>query len=760
MNEAPYQKGYREFSAGRFEAAERLFAEAVKHDPKLAPAHFARGCALQRMNRHAEAIGSFNAAVKLDPRDTDALVNRAVSFTQLSRFAEAASSFEAALAIAGGRAELWLAYGDALAGINRLQDALAAYGKALALRPQFPEALNNRGAALFSLRRYEEAIAAYDSVLAIQPGNALAAINRGIALAELKRHGEALASFERAVSFDPTNAPARYHKGTTLYALRRHGEALASLDAALAIEPADADAHIVRGLVLKETGRAEEALAALTRALAIRPDSMEALVNRQSLLFGMKRYEDAIADCDGVMSLDPSVPNMRGCRLYYRLQICDWGGTEAEEEEILRRIDRGEKVIQPFMNIALSSTPASQLQCARIWASQEYSPQEPLWRGTSYRHERIRVAYLSGDFQDHPVLKLMAGVFEKHDKAHFETLAVSLGSDDGSAIRQRAAKAFDHFTDASGKTDFEIARLLHTMETDIAVDLMGFTGNARHEILSHRPAPVSVQFLGFPGTMASKYVDYIVADRTVIPEEDRIHYAEQTVYLPDSFMPHDDARAIPAAPTRDEAGLPQGAFVFCAYNNRYKYTPKIFDVWMRLLRAVPESILWLASQNENAANNLKREAKARGVAAERLVWAPFVASAEAHLARLSLADLFLDTVPFNAHSTAMDVLWAGVPVLTLMGNSFAGRVSASLNRAARMPDMVANSIGEYEEKALLLARDPALLAAARERLAMGRNGPLFDTARFTRHLEEAFRRMRDRAERGEAPASFAVERRP
>jgi protein O-GlcNAc transferase len=457
------------------------------------------------------------------------------------------------------------------------------------------------------------------------------------------------------------------------------------------------------------------------------------------------------------LSLDPDTPNIRGYRLYYRLHTCDWREARTEENAILSRIDEGKGVIQPFANIALSGTPASQLACARIWASHEYRPQEQLWKGARYKHERIRVAYVSGDFKEHPVLKLMAGVFEKHDKRQFETLAVSLDRDDGSAIRRRSAASFDRFIEAGGKTDFEIARMLHAMETDIVVDLMGLTGKARHEIFAHRPAPVAVQFLGYPGTTGSPHVDYILADRAVIPEEDRRFYSEQVVYLPDSFMPHDDSRAVGAAPTRAQAGLPEEAFVFSAYNNRYKYTPDMFDVWMRILKAVPGSILWMAHPGEIAAGNLLREASSRGVPAERLVFAPFIPSAEAHLARLGLADVFLDTLPFNAHSTALEMLFAGVPVLTAEGKTFAGRVSASLDRTAGIPEMVASSLQEYEEIALLLARDPARLAGIKEKLARARTGPLFDTARFTRHLEDAFRLMRDRSERGEAPGSFAVE---
>jgi predicted O-linked N-acetylglucosamine transferase (SPINDLY family) len=405
----------------------------------------------------------------------------------------------------------------------------------------------------------------------------------------------------------------------------------------------------------------------------------------------------------------------------------------------------GQRVINPFQNIAVSSSEAEQLQCARIAVAEKYRPvAQGLWRGEAYTHERLRLAYLSADFNDHAVSTLMAGVFEQHDRTKFETIAVSFSTAGSSSRRARLVQAFDRFLDVGEKSDLEAARLLRDMEVDIAVDLMGFTGDCRPRILAFRSSPIQVNFLGFPGTMGAPYIDYIVADATVIPKESMGHYSESVVLLPDSYLPNDSQRPIAQrTPSRVEAGLPPQGFVFCSFNNTYKFTPQMFDVWMRLLSAVEGSVLWLPAVNNAAVGNLRREAQHRGVNAARLVFAPFLASAEEHLARLRLADLFLDTLPYNAHSTAADALWAGLPVLTTPGTTFAGRVAASLLQAIGLPEMIAPSLAAYESTALELARDHSTLGAIKEKLSRNRHThPLFDTARFTRNLEAAYLQMR------------------
>jgi len=757
--QALYQLANLDFAGGRYDAAEKHFAEAAKINSHSADVHFAHGCALQRLNRHAAAAAAFDKALALDGRHGDAQINRAVAFVELKRYSDAIASLESAIAILPRRADLWLVHGDVLGTMGRLTDSLASYGKALDLNPGFVGALNNRSAALFALGRYEEAAASYEALLALGTRDPTAYVGHGIALAQLKRHAAALASFDAALALDPRRADALRHQGAALLGLRRFSDALISLDRSLSLEPGNADALVVRGIVLKEQGRKEDALTSFARTLAVKPDCIEAFVNREAVLFELKRYEEAIRDCESALRLDPEIRYTRGDLCYYRLQVCDWRGLAEEERAIAARLAKGQRVIQPFMNVALSGSPESQLQCAQIWASSEYPHAEPLWHGERYRHDRIRLAYLSGDFCEHPVLQLMAGVFEHHDRRRFETIAISLGSDDGSALRCRAKAAFDRFIDAEGMGDIEIARLVKDIEVDIVVDLMGFTGKSRHGILAHRPAPVQVQYLGFPGAMGTGHVDYILADRTVIPEEQRIHYDEQVVYLPDSYMPHDSKRgAAGRMPRRTEAGLPESGFVFCSFNNSYKFSPRMFDIWMRLLQATEGSVLWLPQNNLAAERNLRREAQERGVAPERLVFAPFVPAAEEHLARLRLADLFLDTLPFNAHSTAMDALWAGLPVLTAMGETFAGRVAASLNYAAGLPDMVTHSLDGYEALALKLARDASALAAVKAKLARSReNSALFDTARFTRNLVSAVATMWRRSACGEVPMAFSVE---
>jgi predicted O-linked N-acetylglucosamine transferase (SPINDLY family) len=420
-------------------------------------------------------------------------------------------------------------------------------------------------------------------------------------------------------------------------------------------------------------------------------------------------------------------------------------------------VEEGRASIIPFQFLALPSTPAAQLACARALVREKFPPYpQSIWRGERYAHERIRVAYLSANLNDHPVAHLAAGMFARHDRSRFETFAISFGPDRPGEMRARLKQSFDRFIDANLMSDREIAGMLRDLEVDIAVDLNGFTDGGRPNVFALKPAPVQVNYLGYVGTQ--EYCDYIIADRFVIPEETRVHYAEKVVYLPESFMVNDCDRAISErVPSRAEAGLPERGFVFSCFNNTYKLTPDVFDVWMRLLHAIDGSVLWLSRANASAQANLRREAEKRGIAGERLAFAPRVERNEDHLARLRLADLFLDTLYYNAHTTAADALWAGVPVLTCPGATFASRVAGSLLDAVGLPELITTSITEYEALALQLACDPQRLAFLRRKLAYNRRRfPLFDTDRFTRHIEAAYATMRERAERGEPPQSFAV----
>jgi predicted O-linked N-acetylglucosamine transferase (SPINDLY family) len=714
---------------------------------------------LHREGKMQEAARLYADVLRTDPRNFDALYRLGMIYLDSKRLADAERLFAAAAQIDSQTAELFYNRGCALRGLGRNEDALAAFAHALALKPGYSEARNNRGVALLALGRYREALACFDRVASERPGIAMVQNNRATALLGLERFDDALAASDLALRLDSNNADAHYNRGAALCALARHEESLSHFAQALATNPQHADALIHRGIALALLNRHEEALASYNAALALRPGDIDILFNRSTSLWALRRYEEAIPDCEKVLKVNPQFKYARGNLLHSRLQCCDWRGLAEEKAKIAADLRAGLRVLRPLQNVAISQSPEELLQSSRIWAANECAPSpEPLWRGERYDHDRIRVAYVSADFRQHAVATVIAGVFEHHDTTRFETIAISFGIDDGSAMRERLACAFGQFIDVRNRSDAEVAKLLRDMEVDIAVDLMGFTESARTAIFARRPAGLQVNYLGFPGTMGVPYMDYILADRQIIPDGQQVYYDEKIVYLPDSYLPNDNARRIAErTPTRAEAGLPDSGFVFCSFNNLYKITPEMFSVWMRLLSAVEGSVLWLSQANPAAVRNLGREAEAQGVAKERILFAPFVGAAQDHLARLSLADLFLDTLPYNAHATACDALWAGVPVVTLQGESFAGRVGASLLTAAGLPELIAQSPAEYEATALRLARDSAALASVKQKLAENRKTQkLFDTARFTRNLEAAYTAMWERHWKGERPASFAV----
>jgi predicted O-linked N-acetylglucosamine transferase (SPINDLY family) len=365
-----------------------------------------------------------------------------------------------------------------------------------------------------------------------------------------------------------------------------------------------------------------------------------------------------------------------------------------------------------------------------------------LWRGQTYRHERIRLAYISADFREHAVAFQLAPIVERHNRQRFQVIGIATGPSDDSAIRQRLKQGFDRFHDFAALSDADIAQRLKEMEIDIAVDLGGHTGLSRLAIFAHRFAPLQVEWLGYPGTTGADFMDYLIADAVVAPAADQSFFSERLVHLPHSYFPTDPDRAIAATPSRAELGLPESGVVFCCTNNSWKITRPVFSIWMRLLGQVPGSVLLLKAAPPDIRANLEKEAARHDIAAERLVWADDLPLAQ-HLARYRVADLFLDTLPYNAHATAADALWAGLPVLTLKGETFAGRVAASLLEAVEMPELITHSLAEYEDMALRLARDPARLAVIKEKLAHKLSAaPLFDADSFTRALEEAYLRMR------------------
>ena len=554
----------------------------------------------------------------------------------------------------------------------------------------------------------------------------------------------ALDLLERAVNAGTDFAPLWFAHATVLVKVGRRDDALQSYQRAIDLKPDYADAMINSGVLLRDLQQHVAALTRFQQVLALQPDNVMALSNAATLMTEFKRGEEAVAMLERLVQLAPEHDYALGMLCHEKLQGCDWQGFEALSQRVIDGVRAGRRSSKSLGLMALSDSAEDHQRCARLFAQQRYpAAAAPLWTGERYRHDRIRVAYVSPDLREHPVGHLMAGIFERHDKARFETTGLSLGVDDGSRLRERMTRAFDQFIDARQMTAVQIAALLREREIDIVVDLAGYTADSRSEIFTWRPAPVQVNFLGYPGTMGLSCMDYILADRHVIPPEHWRFYDEQVVYLPDAYLPPaSNLQIAETTPSRADCGLPPTGVVFCSFNHDYKILPAVFAVWMRLLLQVPGSVLWLMSRSERSQRNLRASAQAAGIDPDRLVFAQRVPRVEDHLARYRVADLFLDTHPYNAHSTAADALLAGLPVLTCSGQSFPSRVAGSLLQAAGLPELVTHTVADYEQLALALARDPDRLAALKARLMERQcDSALFDVDAFTRHLETAYLAM-------------------
>jgi protein O-GlcNAc transferase len=763
--EALFNRGWTLHELKRFDEALASYERALTVRPDLAEAFCNRGLTLHELKRFEEALASYDRALKVRPDSAEALCNRGLTLHELKRFEEALASYDRALKVRPDSAEVFCNRGLTLHELKRFEKALASYDRALTLRPDYAEALSNRGATLHELKRFEEALASYHRALALRPDHAEAFYNRGITLHELKRFEEALASYDRALKVRPDYAEVFSNRGITLHELKRFEEALASYDCALKVRPDYAEALSNRGVTLHELKRFEEALASYDRALKVRSDYAEVFSNRGVTLYELKRFEEALASYDRALAVEPDHAYAFGGIAVCVNRLCDWRRTMDVADEVIAHVLEKKSIISPFTLLGYSGDPSLQLQCAKNYVADRVPSLSPtLWAGTTgttWHRDNVRIAYLSADFHQHAMAYLMAELFERHDRSRFEIIGVSFGVDDKSEMRKRLVAAFDQFHDVCRKSDEAVAKLLHDLQIDIAIDLKGYTQDFRLGILAYRPAPIQASYLGFPGTMGAEFIDYIIADKTVAPFEHQTFYTEKIVHLPDCYQVNDTKRKIAErTPTRQEAGLPDKGFVFCCFNNNWKITPDIFSVWMRLLRAVEGSVLWLLGDNEGAERNLRMEAQACGIDPARLVFAGRLPP-EDHLARHRVADLFLDTLPYNAHTTASDALWAGLPVVTQLGEAFAGRVAASLLNAIGLPELVTHSIEDYEALALRLAKDSSLLEGYRNQLAKNRlTHPLFDTDRFRRHMEAAYLQMWEIWQRGEQPRSFAVEAEP
>ena len=732
---------------------------AMQPKPPLPKAlsKFKEGLALHQQGKLSQAQALYQAAHQLDPAFADAVHHLGIIALQTNRLVESIKLIQQALALDPTDSSAYNNLGMALEDSRQPDAALTAYDEALKLASGNIEALLNRGNVLQTLKRFDQALLNYDRLIALVPGYPDAYNNRGNVLRALGRHQEAIASFDRAIALNPGFAQAFNNKGVALKDLKRLEDAVVCYNKALSLQTGYADAYGNLGVALKELRIMDQARLSFDRAIALRPDQAQFYGNRGGFFQEIGQNENALSDYEKALELDPGIVELYGKRLHVQMLLCNWTDFDQRIEQILSCIENGQTAADPFTVLTLIDSPQVQLQAAKLAAKQYAVVDQSLGAlQKNPSHTKIRIGYFSADLREHPVAYLMAEVFEKHDKEHFELYAFALGRPARDSMKQRIASAFDHYIEVGSLADREVAALARTHEIDIAVDLGGFTIHHRPGIFAYRAAPVQVQYIGYLGTMGADYMDYLLADETLIPAESQTFYAEKIAYLP-SYQANDSKREIATRSfTRAELGLPPDAFVFCCFNNNYKITPATFDSWMRILSSVKGSVLFLFANGQQTQTNLRQEAERRGIDPARLVFGERMERAD-YLARYRAADLFLDTLPYNAGTTASDALWAGLPVLTCEGESFASRMCASVLHAIELPELITQSTQTYEAKAIELASDPGLLEALKFKLKQHiQTAPLFNTALFCQHLEKTYLAMHDRSQAGLAPACLEL----
>jgi protein O-GlcNAc transferase len=713
--------------------------------PKLKQGTLVRDLLTQGFGFHQKgdlisASEKYAQILKVEPLHFDALHLSGLIAAKSEQLEIAEALITKAISVNSNNAPAYCNLGNVFLNQGKYDLATRNYSKALSLKPNYEEAFYSRGLAHQRLGDLNKAQQDYQAALLINPKHIGTLTNLGNTYQLQKKYDEAIGWYQLAIDLKLPVAEPFNNRGNLYHEQKRYRDALSDFEKALEINPNYPEALSNKGNSLFALKRYDESLACYNKAIGLKPMYAEAYHNRANLLREVKRYDLAASDYKNALALKPSYEYVRGVLLGTKMNLCEWDGLESEWDAIEQQINNSEKVISPFLALPISDSIQTQRRVAEIWVNEKYPPQPlPQFHLTPISNRKVRIGYFTADFHEHATMYLMAQLFELHDKSRFETIGFSFGPDKQDSMRARAVAALDQFHDVRDKTDSEIAQFARDLGVDIAVDLKGFTIDSRTGIFSYRAAPIQINYLGYPGTMGAKFIDYIIADRKVIPEQLQHLYSEEVVYLPGCYQVNDRKREISQRIfTREEVGLPNEGFVFCCFNANYKITPTTFNVWMRILKSTPGSVLWLYQDSEISAENLHKEAEILGVERSRLIFAKQMPLAE-HLARHRLADLFLDTLPCNAHTTTSDALWTGLPVLTCAGQTFASRVAASLLHAVGMPELVMNNYSEYETLAVMLAKDKIELGKYKSRLLDGlKQSPLFDTEKFTKDLEELY----------------------
>jgi predicted O-linked N-acetylglucosamine transferase (SPINDLY family) len=734
--------------------------DSLKASPKNSATLSNLGNVFFELKDYQSALENYDKSIKVDFKNYEAWYNKGNTLHKLKRYAEAVAHYDQALILKPEYEKCWSNKGLSLHELKRYEDAIAHFDKALNVRPDFAEGWSNKGLSLHQLKRYEEAIDHFNQALNLKPDYAEGWSNKGVTLNELKRYEEAIDHFNQALNLKPDYPEGWSNQGLSLHELKYYDEAIARFNKALSLKPDYAEGWSNKGVTLNELKQYDEAIGHYDRALSLKPDYAKAWANKAITLNDLKRYDEAIAHYNKAISLEPEIDWALGDLIHLKAKICDWLDLPESLEDLSKKIIAKERVSAPFPLLSMCDDAMLHQKSAEIYIQSKYSLNLDLGSISKYsKKEKIRIAYFSPDFRNHAVSLLTSELFKIHDKDKFEIFAFSLQKcPDTDLIYQRLRQSFDKFIDVDSLSDNQVAQLARENEIDIAIDLAGHTQYSRTGIFAHRAAPIQVNWLGYPGTIGADYIDYIVADQTIIPDSHYKFYTEKVVHLPNTFMV-DDSKRIASSRifTRAECGLPEQGFVFCCFNNSYKYNPQVLDGWSRILSAAKNSVLWISENNERFSTNIKIEFEKRGIVSSRIIFAPKLDLMEDYLARYALADLFLDTYSYNAHTTAVDSLKSGVPVLTRTGQSFASRVAASLLNAIRLPELITNTQREYEALAAELAMNPEKLTDIKLKLDNNRlTTPLFDTTLFAKHLETAYIKMYEQYQAGLEPDHISI----
>lgn len=772
------------YQQGNVPAAIVFLSNTIAQHPHFIEAHFYLACFLQAHNQPIQALQYYGAVLQAKPHHIDALINSGnVCITQ-NQLNKALDFYNQALAIQPLNLDLLNNRGHLLTTLKQHDEALASLNQALSINPDHINVLNNKGFLLCQLGQHEEALLAFNHALSINPQDMMSLCNRYSLLIRLKRPEEALVDCYRVLAVYPNHLDTLKAAVNSLMMLKRHTQATEMIHRALIIEPNNDDLLYAQATLFKITRQYDQSLISLNKLLALKPNHISALVDRGNIHSALNHLENAVADFDRVIAIEPenvaawmnkaivfnkcrlhelailcyqhvvaALPNDAGAHvavLLHMQHLCDWSSMDVHIhalKDILAKEDYLESdQLSRAMPSTLLSIPHITPQEQRLFA-QKYTSITAFDTPTRVFHQResnekIHIGYFSGDFNQHPVSQLMVEVLELHNRDQFMISAYSAKVTDNSLLRKRVEKSVDHFVDISKLSDAMVIEKIMADKVDILVDLSGYTEASRSELLALRPAPIQVNYLGFLGTMGADFIDYLIADDFLVPAGSESFYSEKIIRLP-SYQANDRQCVIGEKPSRASCGLPEQAIVFCCFNINYKITADVFDVWCRLLNNISDSVLWLFANDDVVMNNLRKEATQRGINPERLVFAPWV-DIDEHLARIACADLFLDTAPYNAGTTASNALWAGLPVVTCAGETFSSRMAGSLLTALNVPELITYTLDSYYQLAYELATQHEKRNNLRQKIIANKNTSLlFDSSRFVRNLEKAYHDMID-----------------